>query len=117
MRCCSLRLRPCLSLTKERIGPIAWPWLKRRSIRAAPGHCSRAGSSLPNEPGRMNKLIEICATKRDEVRARKVQFSLADLAARASGQTAPRSFEAALRTQAQAGAESGFALIDRKSVE
>lgn len=55
----------------------------------------------------MNKLIEICATKRDEVRIRKAQFSLADLASRASERSAPRGFGAALRTKA----ESGFALI------
>ncbi|NVE93975.1 indole-3-glycerol phosphate synthase TrpC [Altererythrobacter lutimaris] len=55
----------------------------------------------------MNKLEEICANKRKEVAARKAQSSLDDLAARASEQTAPRGFEAALRRKAQAG----FALI------
>ncbi|XUU60049.1 indole-3-glycerol phosphate synthase TrpC [Erythrobacter sp. HA6-11] len=55
----------------------------------------------------MNKLEEICANKREEVAARKAQSNLADLAARASEQTAPRGFEAALRRKAQ----TGFALI------
>lgn len=55
----------------------------------------------------MNKLEEICATKREEVAARKALHSLADLIALASEQTAPRGFEAALRTKA----DTGFALI------
>lgn len=59
----------------------------------------------------MNKLVEICAVKREEVRQRKAQASLADLSSRASEQTAPRGFEAALRAKAQVGAETGFALI------
>ncbi|WP_295525645.1 indole-3-glycerol phosphate synthase TrpC [Novosphingobium sp. Chol11] len=54
-----------------------------------------------------DKLAEICATKRNEVVARKAVLSLADLAARASEHTPPRGFEAALRAQAAAG----FALI------
>ncbi|MBS0255038.1 MAG: indole-3-glycerol phosphate synthase TrpC [Proteobacteria bacterium] len=54
-----------------------------------------------------DKLAEICATKRDEVAARKALASLADLAARAATQSAPRGFEAALRARAA----SGFALI------
>ena len=54
-----------------------------------------------------DKLTEICATKRDEVAARKALASLSDLDARAAGQTAPRGFEAALRTRAA----TGFALI------
>ena len=54
-----------------------------------------------------DKLAEICATKREEVIARKAQTSLATLHARAAAQTAPRGFEAALR--ARAG--NGFALI------
>ncbi len=54
-----------------------------------------------------DKLAEICATKRIEVAARRARVSLADLAARASEQSAPRGFEAALRARAAAG----FALI------
>ena len=54
-----------------------------------------------------DKLAEICATKRDEVAARKSATSLATLHERAAAQTAPRGFEAALRREA----EHGFALI------
>ncbi|WP_298281933.1 indole-3-glycerol phosphate synthase TrpC [Novosphingobium sp.] len=52
-------------------------------------------------------LTEICDTTRSEVAARKARLSLADLAARASEQTAPRGFEAALRTKAA----TSYALI------
>jgi len=55
----------------------------------------------------MNKLDEICATKRDEVAARKAALSLADLQAQAARQTPPRGFKAAL----DAKAASGFGLI------
>ena len=55
----------------------------------------------------MNKLDEICATKRDEVTARKKSVSLADLEAMAGAQTPPRGFRAAL----DAKAETGFGLI------
>lgn len=44
----------------------------------------------------MNKLDEICSTKRDEVAARKAATSLADLEARAKEQSAPRGFREAL---------------------
>ena len=54
-----------------------------------------------------DKLAEICATKRQEVAARKASTSLSELAARAAAQTAPRGFEAALRAKAA----HGFALI------
>ena len=52
-------------------------------------------------------LTKICDTKREEVAARKAASTLADLAARAATQTAPRGFEAALRARAA----TGFALI------
>ncbi|MCY1671656.1 indole-3-glycerol phosphate synthase TrpC [Novosphingobium sp. SL115] len=55
----------------------------------------------------IDKLTEICDTKRVEVAARKAAASLAELAARASEQTAPRGFEAALRAKAS----TGYALI------
>ena len=54
-----------------------------------------------------DKLAEICATKRDEVAARKPLASISELDARAISQTAPRGFEAALRAKAT----NGFALI------
>ncbi len=54
-----------------------------------------------------DKLAEICVTKRLEVAARKPLASLSKLDAQAGLQTAPRGFEAALRTTAA----SGFALI------
>ena len=55
----------------------------------------------------MNKLDEICATKREEVAARKAATTLVELTARASEQTAPRGFEAALRK----ASATGFGLI------
>lgn len=55
----------------------------------------------------MNKLEEICTTKREEVAARKTLATVADLDARASEQTAPRGFLQALENKA----ENGFALI------
>lgn len=54
-----------------------------------------------------DKLTEICDTKRGEVAARKAAVTIAELADRAAGQSAPRGFEAALRAKAA----SGFALI------
>ena len=54
-----------------------------------------------------NKLIEICNTKYGEVAERKAALSLADLQARASGQTPPRGFRRAL----DKAAENGFGLI------
>ncbi|MBN8819309.1 MAG: indole-3-glycerol phosphate synthase TrpC [Sphingomonas sp.] len=56
----------------------------------------------------MNKLDEICATKRDEVADRKARTSLADLEARAAGQTPPRGFRRALDGKVAAG---GYGLI------
>ncbi|WP_301749397.1 indole-3-glycerol phosphate synthase TrpC [uncultured Erythrobacter sp.] len=55
----------------------------------------------------MNKLEEICATKREEVAARKHAVSDAQLAEAARLQSAPRGFEAALRARAA----NGYALI------
>ena len=55
----------------------------------------------------MNKLEEICATKRQEAAARKAATTIAALEAAAAAQTAPRGFEAALRARAA----SGYALI------
>lgn len=55
----------------------------------------------------MNKLEEICATKREEVAARKAATTTGALEAAAAAQTPPRGFEAALRARAA----SGYALI------
>lgn len=55
----------------------------------------------------MNKLEEICATKREEVAARKAATTIAALEAAGAAQSAPRGFEAALRARAA----SGYALI------
>ena len=55
----------------------------------------------------MNKLDEICATKRGEVRERKAITALADLEQLAAAQTAPRGYRAALDVEAA----TGFALI------
>ncbi len=55
----------------------------------------------------MNKLEEICAAKRGEVNARMAAVSIAQLEGEAARQSAPRGFEAALRTKS----ETGFALI------
>lgn len=55
----------------------------------------------------MNKLEEICATKRGEVAERKAAISTTDLEAAAKGQSRPRGFEAALRH----ASATGFGLI------
>ena len=55
----------------------------------------------------MNKLEQICATKREEVAARKAERSLSNLSALASEQSAPRGFMSALEKKQ----ESGFGLI------
>lgn len=55
----------------------------------------------------MNKLEEICATKREEVAARKALATIEDLDRRAREGDAPRGFRAAL----EAKAASGYALI------
>ncbi|MBD3728484.1 MAG: indole-3-glycerol phosphate synthase TrpC [Sphingomonadales bacterium] len=51
----------------------------------------------------MNKLDEICATKREEVAARKAVTSLGDLEIRASAQLPPRGFLRALEGRAAVG--------------
>ncbi len=55
----------------------------------------------------MNKLEEICATKREEVRARKTAKTQADLDRLAQQATAPRGFRKAL----EAKSADGFGLI------
>ncbi len=55
----------------------------------------------------MNKLEEICATKREEVRSRKGTRTLADLEGMAIEASAPRGFRKAL----EAKAVNGFGLI------
>ncbi len=55
----------------------------------------------------MNKLEQICATKREEVASRKAQRSFADLDALASEQAAPRGFRQALEHKQS----NGFGLI------
>lgn len=55
----------------------------------------------------MSKLDEICATKREEVAARKARATLGDLDALAREQTPPRGFRRAL----EAKSRTGFALI------
>jgi indole-3-glycerol phosphate synthase len=55
----------------------------------------------------MNKLEEICTAKREVVAARKAAITLGELESACATRTAPRGFEAALRTRA----ETGFALI------
>lgn len=54
-----------------------------------------------------NKLMEICATKREEVAARKAAITVSTLDARAAEQSAPRGF----RTALDAAARTGYGLI------
>jgi len=56
----------------------------------------------------MNKLDEICVTKREEVAARRKAIPVADLHALALGQTPPRGFRKALDAKVEAG---GYGLI------
>lgn len=62
-----------------------------------------------------NKLIEICATKRQEVTERKARVPLAALDAMAKAQTAPRGFRAALDAKVAAGGYSLIAEIKKAS--
>ena len=55
----------------------------------------------------MNKLHEICATKRAEVRDRKSRISLSDLETKAREQDAPRGFKRAL----EMAEREGFGLV------
>src|SRR6478735_11651456 len=50
-----------------------------------------------------DKLTQICATKREEVAARKTLATLDDLDRTAQGSTSPRGFRAALEAKAAAG--------------
>jgi indole-3-glycerol phosphate synthase len=56
----------------------------------------------------VNKLVEICAAKRDHVARRKREVSSAELAAAAAAQSAPRGFRAALDAKVASG---GYGLI------
>jgi len=51
----------------------------------------------------MNKLTEICDTKREEVAQRKAATPRAEIEARAAAQTAPRGFRAALDAKTRTG--------------
>jgi indole-3-glycerol phosphate synthase len=63
----------------------------------------------------MNKLEEICATKRVEVAARKAATTASALTESARAQTAPRGFEAALRARAISGSYALIAEIKKAS--
>lgn len=63
----------------------------------------------------MTILAEICATKRDEVRARRAAVSDSALRERAAAQTAPRGFRAALERSVAAGRHALIAEIKKAS--
>ena len=63
----------------------------------------------------MNKLEEICATKRDEVAKRQAQTDISELIARITAQAPPRGFEAALRQTHADGRRALIAEIKKAS--
>ncbi len=63
----------------------------------------------------MTILDTICATKRDEVAARRAAVSIAELTERAAAQTPPRGFRAALDRTAAAGRHALIAEIKKAS--
>ena len=63
----------------------------------------------------MNKLEEICATKRDEVRERQAAAEFSELIARITAQAPPRGFEAALRAAHADGRRALIAEIKKAS--
>lgn len=63
----------------------------------------------------MTILADICATKRDEVRARRAAVSDAQLRQRAAAQSAPRGFVAALERTVTAGRHALIAEIKKAS--
>jgi len=63
----------------------------------------------------MNKLEEICATKRDEVAERQAQTEVSELIARITAQAPPRGFEAALRQTHADGRRALIAEIKKAS--
>ncbi len=63
----------------------------------------------------MTILADICATKRDEVRARRAAVSESALRERAAAQTAPRGFRAALERSVAAGRHALIAEIKKAS--
>ena len=63
----------------------------------------------------MNKLEEICATKRDEVAERQAQTEVSELIARITAQAPPRGFEAALRKTHADGRRALIAEIKKAS--
>jgi len=63
----------------------------------------------------LNKLEEICATKRDEVAERQTQTDVSELIARITAQAAPRGFDAALRKTHADGRRALIAEIKKAS--
>lgn len=62
-----------------------------------------------------DKLAEICATKQEEVAARKATIAISELQESAVAQTPPRGFEAALRRKAEDGLFGLIAEIKKAS--